>query len=374
MIDVASAQVSYPSKGEDTFIARRIGDAWLLAVADGLTMDNGRAAAQWAVEFLASTCATNSIRTIFDEMLVHLRSDVRSHPRSETTLSCGILTHADAPDTLRFSFFAIGDSPIWKIVRTHDARYPYQRYLVHGAPYPSETARLYSTLRLKERDISGAVSFGSVDIEPGAVLVVCSDGIPEREIMVRDLAAETAAIRLCDWLVGPQAFSDEGLEEVILGYERRGLLSDDATLIAARTLSVAVSSEVMHEIAPEASESAEFEPGLDAAYDETPAAGAPAGGPHDRSARIPALERAHPIGLSPLRKRPSLHDRGIPNGALLKSRDGQHTAEVVGANKVSLDGRQMTLRKATAQLLGRPETTAAEADNYWELEGGPLPG
>lgn len=238
MIDIACTQIDYPEKGEDTYVVRKVGNSYLLAVADGLSMDNGRAAARWAKEYLDGISHIQSARCIFDALKVALSNDPNEYERSETTLTCGILTESESSGglTLRFDFFAIGDSPIWKVVSTCDSKYPYQRYLIHGEPYPAETSKVYSTLRLKEREIKGVVSFGSVDLSVGEVLVVCSDGIPEREVMVRDLSAtvQSNQPKLCEWLFDSASYEDASLQNVLNGYRGRELLFDDATLIVAR--------------------------------------------------------------------------------------------------------------------------------------------
>lgn len=106
--------------------------------------------------------------------------------------TCGILRQlSDEGETfLRFEYFAIGDSPIWKVI-LGDSKYLFQRVLVHGPLYPAETARVYSTLRLHKKDIIGSIAFGVTEVALGEVLVVCTDGIPEREVFIRDFAPPT---------------------------------------------------------------------------------------------------------------------------------------------------------------------------------------
>jgi serine/threonine protein phosphatase PrpC len=240
-MELASAQLQRPDKGEDAYIVRRLDDTGLVqlvAVADGLSLNDGKAAANWVINYLVRATDTDSPRAILEGLRREL-SQSQCQLQSETTLTCGILRQIDTEHHtfLRFEYFAIGDSPIWKVV-TGDLRYPFQRFLVHGTPYPAETARVYSTVRLQERDIQGGIIFGAIEIEHGEVLVVCTDGIPEREIFVRDISnmESNGAISLCRWLFRGSPYNNNNLAEVLANYDRRGVLFDDATIIIARLL------------------------------------------------------------------------------------------------------------------------------------------
>jgi serine/threonine protein phosphatase PrpC len=231
IIEVACSQVPYPNKDEDAFVLREVGDHFILAVADGLSMRNGGAAARWVAEHIKTTTATDCIYALYDNLVDCLRHVDSGQTESETTLSCGILRRGNRPRTLVFEYFAIGDSPIWKLVESGDDRYPYQRYLVCGSPYPAENAKLYSTVSLQDRRITGAVTFGSVTLSEEEVLVVCSDGLPEREVLVRDLARENS---LCRWLFGKAPYTNKSMQEVLSDYGSRDIFLDDTTVIAAR--------------------------------------------------------------------------------------------------------------------------------------------
>lgn len=242
-MEIAHAQIQRPEKGEDALMLRRLEGPetrFLLAVADGLSLQAGAAAAQWVTDYLERAQIPDDIRAIYRSLQSALASVRGQYSESETTLTCGILRElAEGEETfLRFDFFAIGDSPIWKVV-PGSGRYPFQRSAIHGAPYPGETAKVYATVRLHDGDIKGFVNFGSVDIRLGEVLVVCSDGIPEREVFVRDPArlqanSGEAEKGLCSWLFDDTPFRDGSLAELLTAYDRRGVLFDDATLIAAR--------------------------------------------------------------------------------------------------------------------------------------------
>lgn len=251
-MEIASAQLQRPDKGDDAYIVRsldNIGSAKLIAVADGLSLNDGKAAANWVINHLTRITDADSPRTILEGIRREL-SQSQYPLQSETTLTCGILQKIDTAHHtfLRFEYFAIGDSPIWKVV-TGDSRYPFQRFLVHGTPYPAETARVYSTVRLHEGDIKGRITFGAIEIEHNEVLVVCTDGIPEREIFVKDIsnAESSDSISLCRWLFQVSPYDNDKLAEVLLNYDKRGVLFDDATIVTARLLPLSVNDANTHQ-------------------------------------------------------------------------------------------------------------------------------
>jgi len=238
MIDIASAQTSVPGKGEDSLVVRRLsGDAGrlLIAVADGISMQNGKAASLWVAEFLRSMPEPSGIRDIHTRLSEALATRDQPRELSGTTLTCGILSEVDAVGTsaLRLDFFAIGDSPIWRIVQSRSEKYRYQRYTVHGSPYPAEGRRVYAALWLDGREISGDVFFGAAEFGPNEVLVLCTDGVPEREVMVRDLEVLDRPT-LCAHLFQADAYASPRLQEVLESYGQAGLLYDDASMVVAR--------------------------------------------------------------------------------------------------------------------------------------------
>jgi serine/threonine protein phosphatase PrpC len=240
-MEIAQAQIQQQGKGEDAYLVRRLdrkGTAHLIAVADGLSLTGGRAAARWAINHLRKVPDVENPRSICSALKRALAESQQTQP-SETTLTCGVLRQLDYENEpfLRFEFFAIGDSPIWKVI-PGDSKYPFQRQIVHGPLYPTETARVYSTLRLDKRDITGSIMFGTTEIAVGEVLVVCTDGIPEREVFIRDFAGTSDTdlhkSGLCHWLFQERKYSDSKLKGVLKAYHERGILFDDATIIAAR--------------------------------------------------------------------------------------------------------------------------------------------
>ena len=263
-IEIARAQVQQKGKGEDACLVRRLdekGMAQLLAVADGLSMSGGKAAAKWVINQLGKLTKLRKLtdvdtpRSIYTALKRALEES-REVVQSETTLTCGILRQlSDGSEPfLRFEYFAIGDSPIWKVI-PGDSKYPFQRFLVHGPLYPAETARVYSTLRLHKRDIRGSITFGVTEIALGEVLVVCTDGIPEREVFIRDLVRPTGVdpgrSGLCHWLFQRRKYRDVKLKGVLTAYNDRGILFDDATIIAARLGPVPTTAADMIRSAPD---------------------------------------------------------------------------------------------------------------------------
>lgn len=248
-IEIAEAQIQQEGKGEDDCLIRPLDDEGivkLLAVADGLSLSGGKAAAQWTINYLKELAANrvkrpadlDSPRSIYSAIKRAL-AEAHQDEQSETTLTCGILRQlSDEHETfLRFEYFAIGDSPIWKVI-PGDSKYPFQRVLVHGPLYPTETARVYSTLRLHKKDIIGSVAFGVTEVALGEVLVVCTDGIPEREVFIRDFAQSdkknSRKEGLCQWLFQERKYNKKKLKQVLARYDELGVLFDDATIIAAR--------------------------------------------------------------------------------------------------------------------------------------------
>lgn len=238
-VELAQANIPYPEKGDDAWCIRAIGDGvWLMAVADGLTMNAGGVAARWVIEHILQTEAHASSRTLFADLQRALVMKAEHDAASQTTLTAGVLTLlVDASgERLKFDFFAIGDSPILCLFQNGDD-FPYQRAEVHGPPYPAQPGRVYSTVQLAPAGIVGRVAFGSVEIGRGEVLMVCSDGLPQRSVFSRDflsISRKSGHMRLCDWLCGSEPYSDSRLEEILSGYSLRGDVTDDVTLLVAR--------------------------------------------------------------------------------------------------------------------------------------------
>lgn len=238
---VAIAGLPLDGKNEDAGLAKQFGDRYLLAVADGLTHTAGGVAARAVIGVLKSfEKIPKTARSLYRTWRAALPG-LGEAPESRTTLTCGLLScrAGDGGTWLTLDFFAIGDSPVWRVVRAPAGdRYTFQRYALHGGPYPAETGKVYGTVQPHHCEpVMGTVAFGRVEVPPGDVLVICTDGVPEREVFVRDHAEALAGgmpSTLCHWLFSTAPYADDALETVLRGYAARGVLYDDATIIAIR--------------------------------------------------------------------------------------------------------------------------------------------
>ena len=67
-MEIAHAQIQRPEKGEDALMLRRLEGPetrFLLAVADGLSLQAGAAAAQWVTDYLERAQIPDDIRAIY---------------------------------------------------------------------------------------------------------------------------------------------------------------------------------------------------------------------------------------------------------------------------------------------------------------------
>jgi hypothetical protein len=254
-------------KGHDrTFVANlpRSVDTYLLAVADGLTSENGGAASQWVVDALDSIVRNSesgslTARTVFDALSQALHRDqIRGGlAESHTTLTCGIISAVESSEHLRFDFFAVGDSPVWKIVPARGEGLKFQAFMVYTGPVPGHQSHVYATVNLGAGSVDGSVYFGAVEVGPGESLLLASDGIPDTRIIWDDQdpkhnkKSPQLGLRLLD----PKPLGDNVLAGLLKAYDKRGLLiDDDASLIVVRAL---VNRQADSEIDPRASEAAD---------------------------------------------------------------------------------------------------------------------
>src|SRR5437588_12193920 len=119
MIEVSRVCRLIEGKGHDRiFVAGLPGsvERYILAVADGLTSENGGIASQWvvdALEQIVGNCDLTGLtaRTLFNSISHALGRD-QGLPDSHTTLTCGIVSSArQYSQHLHFEFFAVGASP-----------------------------------------------------------------------------------------------------------------------------------------------------------------------------------------------------------------------------------------------------------------------
>lgn len=71
------------------------------------------------------------------------------------------------------------------------------------------------------------------------------------------------------------------------------------------------------------------------------------------------------------RRRPNLRfDKvGIPVGAILSFRDGEHKVEVISDKKVRFNGEELSLTMATRRILGRPDDYPLQPSPMWTFNG-----
>lgn len=245
MIPLQYAKANLPAygKGDDTVFLHPLGEqALLLGVADGVSNASGGAAARWISTTMADLCTASGAETwtareLFARLLQRLEDHAAQSPtgnQSLSTLSCGI-ARPNSSDFLRFDFFGIGDSPIWRIFRPTPSLLRFQASVAFGAPVPSECAAVYNFVDLAHGRVEGPVHFGSVDIQHGELLVVATDGVPETQVLFDDQDLPGSSPQLLESLLAAPEINDEMLIRLLLGYNDRSLLiDDDASLAVVR--------------------------------------------------------------------------------------------------------------------------------------------
>jgi len=247
-IQLAKASRLVPGKGEDCVFSSRLNssDCFLMGVADGISTANGGDAARWIKESMDSIAMEPGaefmgVHDLFERFQELLENATRFHQRSDShsTLSCGIGRRMDSKKSshIRFEFFGIGDSPIWRVVPCQTGELTFQVSPVYSPPTPSEQGGVYSSVNLGAGRIDGKVHFGSVDIEEGELLIVATDGLPDARVIFDDQDPERVgrSPKLIDTLLRSKSFDDAMLINSIATYDaNRLLIDDDASLAVAR--------------------------------------------------------------------------------------------------------------------------------------------
>ncbi|WP_374487542.1 GIY-YIG nuclease family protein [Zoogloea sp.] len=65
----------------------------------------------------------------------------------------------------------------------------------------------------------------------------------------------------------------------------------------------------------------------------------------------------------------NFHELGIPDGSILRSRDGSAECTVVGPKKVEFQGEASSLTAATRKMLGLAEDYPLQPSPYWTFHG-----
>jgi hypothetical protein len=249
MIEISKSCRLVKSKGHDRVLAIAVSgqaNTYIVAVADGLTSEDGGEAAQWVVDVLPKIAehagsSVLSARMILAELSARLAAAARTQPlpSSHTTLTCGIVRPkgGGAEDLAELEFFAIGDSPIWKVIPVDQEELRFQGHVVYSAPFPSEQGRVYSTVNLRDGKVEGSVYSGSVDLQIGEVLILATDGIPDSRIFWddQDPKRNKTSPRLVEHLLDDESLNDEVLLGIVKDYDQKHLLvDDDASLVVIR--------------------------------------------------------------------------------------------------------------------------------------------
>lgn len=247
-IQLAKASRPVEGKGEDSVFCFRFAssDTFLIGVADGISQANGGEAARWIEQAMLSLSEepgteAMGIRQLLDRFQEMLRTESNSkkYADSSSTLSCGIgrLEEFGNANYIRFDFFGIGDSPIWRITSSSIGGLTFQASPVYSPPIPSEQGNVYSSVNLRSGEIDGLIHFGSVHINAGELLVVATDGLPESRVFYDDQDPSRcgSSPRLIEKLLGSDFFDDQTLVDSIAAYDKhRLLIDDDASLVVVR--------------------------------------------------------------------------------------------------------------------------------------------
>ena len=244
----AKANLPASGKDEDTVFFHSLASdsGLLLGVADGISDGNGRDAAQWIANVMSElarepSSATWDARELFARFAERLSAAAEAGILSDShsTLTCGIARCNFLAPTpfVRLDFFGIGDSPIWRVVRSSVKSLRYQASVVYGPPVPSEMTGLYSWVNLSQGRVHGSIHFGSVDFQEGELLIVSTDGVPESRVLIQDQDDEDdrASPRLVEKLLNASQIDDALLLRLLQDYdEQRLLIDDDASLVVLR--------------------------------------------------------------------------------------------------------------------------------------------
>lgn len=246
---VYAGRFDYPKKGEDRYLVFPLGenasDGFVAAIADGVSGNNGSIAANWVIatlERLVTAMSPDLVTAdaIYEGLLEALsQATTESDKHSATTLSCGVFKAIAGKSSMVFDFFALGDSPIWKVVPSASGEYKYQAHQVYCEIKPARQSAVYSSVGTSPYGISGRPYFGSVRVDAGETLLVMSDGLPMDTILWDDqLAKHRDSPYLLDLVMsrtssGNASESLVELSDALAAYWRANLLiDDDASLVA----------------------------------------------------------------------------------------------------------------------------------------------
>ncbi len=258
MNDEAQAQLELqwgkacrPTKGQDRIFAHWLRDrhALLVGVADGVSSGDGETAATWLEEAIGRIAYNANHAFNIHELFAQLKEELKKISPivakgtvSQSTLSCGICEAFpnDRICAFRFDFFAVGDSPIWRVARiANGGELHFQANVVYAGALPAEIGRLYSYVNVSAGEIIGNVHFGSVEIADDELLIVASDGIPEWQIFAHDQDEQHGADspKLVELAFAETVLNDGFVKRVLSEYDaKRLLIDDDASIVLVKSV------------------------------------------------------------------------------------------------------------------------------------------
>ncbi len=242
------------SHGHDASATHREGDIVFVAVADGITSsDDPLKAAETALD-----CALNAFRA---EPSQHLHSFVRRLKErlesaaanwtgggsAEATLTAVVLQEIK-PGIVDAMFAAAGDSPIYiaypgPIMDVYPDTFLTSQ--IHGKPIQVENSgRVYSFVDCSAGRIMGRLAAGTFQITAGELCILCTDGVPFNEYVLRDLRRGGGSHRFFNELVAGSL--KDATDRLFSRFQSEKALSDDATLVAVsvRMTATAVQASV----------------------------------------------------------------------------------------------------------------------------------
>jgi len=256
MIDIASF-LDNGANGHDRFEIRRARDAVFVAVADGMTScDHPEQAAQMAVDCAAKAFLArprSRIQTLAQRFTREIASVAakRLFVGSAATTLTAVVFQPDTSGSVEARYIALGDSPIYVAYPGPITEVYQDTYLalqIHGKPLQVENqGRVYSFVDCSAGLLVGRAAVGSFRLVPGDLCLVCTDGVPIQEHILRDLRRGTGSHRFFNEVTrDPESATGALLSRI----RSTAPLGDDATLVAVAVRNPAVERAGSHPPVP----------------------------------------------------------------------------------------------------------------------------